>query len=149
MPLPARTPDVVKRNAELMQKLDGRMPYMANLGFRLLETDFGHARFRLPCGGASAGDDGGLAAGALLSAVDHAGSLAAWLTMEFGNPEWFGSTVNTKLMIYEPAIAEDVIVDAVAEGANGSLIHSRVAITTEAGIPVASGNTIYRIIRRG
>lgn len=149
MPLPPRIPEVVKRNAEFMEKLDGRMPYMANLGFRLLETDFGRARFVLPCAGASTGDDGGLSAGALLSAVDHAGSLAAWLTMEFGNPAWFGSTVNTKVQIYEPAIAEDVIVDAVAEGAHGTLFHSKVAIATKAGAPVASGSTIYRIVRRG
>lgn len=149
MSLPAANPEVVRRNDELMRALDGRMPYMANLGFRLLETGHGHARFLLPCTDASTGDDGGLAGGALLSAVDHAGSLAAWLTMEFGNPAWFGSTVNTKLQIFEPGITRDVIVDARAEGAHGSLIHSRVqVVTAESGVPVATGTTIYRIVRR-
>ena len=69
MPLPPADPEVVRRNGELMRALDGRMPYMANLGFRLLETGHGHARFLLPYGDAAAGDDGGLAGGALLSAV--------------------------------------------------------------------------------
>ncbi len=149
MPLPPADPEVVRRNGELMRALDGRMPYMANLGFRLLETGHGHARFLLPYGDAAAGDDGGLAGGALLSAVDHAGSLAAWLTMEFGNPAWFGSTVNTKLQIFQARITCDLIVDARAEGADGSLIHSRVQfVTAEGGLPVATGTTIYRIVRR-
>ena len=148
MPLAPMDPEIVTRNAERMKKLDGRMPYMANLGFRLLETSYGHARFLLPCGGASAGADGGLSGGALISAVDHGGSLAAWLTMEFGAPGWFGSTVNTKLQVYEPNITEDVIVDALAVGGSGTLIHSRVEIATQADSPVASGSTIYRIVQR-
>lgn len=148
MPLAPANPDVVRRNDERMRALDGRMPYVANLGLRLLETGHGHARFRLSFGDAPRGDDGGLAGGALLSAVDHAGSLAAWLTLEFGDPAWFGSTVNTKLQVFEPAIVGDVVIDARAVGADGPLIHSRIEVTGSGGAPVAAGSTIYRIVRR-
>lgn len=146
--LPRQPRDIVDRNTERISSLDGRMPYMANLGFRLVEADYGRCVFRMPCAGAARGEDGGLAGGALLSAVDHAGSLAAWLTMPFGDRELFGSTVNTKVQIFSPRIDGDVLVDARAEGGCGPVFHSVVEIATCAGESVAQGSTIYRIVER-
>jgi len=146
--LPRQPSEVVDRNIAMMSKLDGRMPYMANLGFRFVEADYGRCLFRMPCEEAARGEDGGLAGGALLSAVDHSGSIAAWLTMPFGSPKYFGSTVNTKVQIFSPRIDGDVLIDARASGGCGAVFHSVVDITTSQGEPVAQGSTIYRIIER-
>lgn len=146
--LPPQPRDVVDGVVKMLGKLDGRMPYMENLGFRFVEADYGRCVFRMPCVGAARGEDGGLAGGALLSAVDHAGSLAAWLTMPFGRPELFGSTVNTKVQIFSPRIDREVRIDARAKGGCGSIFHSVVDVTTQSGEPVAQGSTIYRIVER-
>ena len=79
MPLPPADPEVVRRNGELMRALDGRMPYMANLGFRLLETGHGHARFLLPYGDAAARDrraavTTGSSSGSIAGAASSSGS---------------------------------------------------------------------------
>ena len=89
-----------------------------------------------------------LAGGALLSAVDHAGSLAAWMTSKLGDRTLFGSTVNTKLQTFAPVVDRDVRVKARAAGGDGTLINSIVDIVTEGGESVASGSTVYRIVRR-
>ncbi|MCZ6659098.1 MAG: hotdog fold thioesterase [Gammaproteobacteria bacterium] len=138
----------VLKNLELLNNLDGRMPYMAQLGWEFCGGAFGLAEFVLPCKGHAIGDDGGIAGGALLTAVDHAGSLAAWMTSELGNRGLFGSTVNTKLHTFAPAIARDVIVKARAVGGSGTLINAEVNIQTRNGEPVAAGSTVYRIVKR-
>jgi len=146
--LPLQPSEVVDRNIAMMSKMDGRMPYMNNLGFQFVEADYGHCVFRMPCQDAARGEDGGLAGGALLSAVDHSGSIAAWLTMPFGSPKHFGSTVNTKVQIFSPRIDEDVLIDARATGGCGTIFNSAVQIATLRGEPVAQGSTIYRIVQR-
>lgn len=146
--LPPRNDAVVARNVDLLRKLDGRMPYMARLGWTLESADYGFAAFRLPCRGAAVGDDGGLSSGALISAVDHAGSLAAWMTVAFGTPELFGSTVNSKVHIFAPRLGRDAIVEARAVGGYGDLFHSEVDVVSEDGQRMAQGSTIYRIVER-
>lgn len=146
--LPTLQPDVVVANVRMLEKMDGRMPYMAQLGWRFVRGEFGFAEFLLPARGAALGEDGGLAGGALLSAVDHAGSLAAWMTTRLGTRSLFGSTVNTKLQTFATHIDQDVKVQARAFGGEGSLLGSIVSIVTDAGEAVASGSTIYRIIER-
>ncbi len=145
---PSPNAEFIKANIAMLQKMDGHMPYMAQIGWSFKRGDFGFAEFTLPAKGTSLGEDGGLAGGALLSAVDHAGSLAAWMTTELGNRSLFGSTVNTKLQTFTPRVCRDVIVQAKAAGGHGNLINSVVNILTEYGEPVASGSTIYRIIKR-
>ena len=146
--LPVADGEKVAKNLELLNKMDGRMPYMAQLGWEFRGGDFGLAEFVLPCQGHAIGDDGGIAGGALLSGVDHAGSLAAWMTSELGNRGLFGSTVNTKLHTFAPVIARDVVVRARAAGGSGTLINSEVSIHTLCGEPVAAGSTVYRIVER-
>ena len=146
--LPAQQPDIVAANLRMLEKMDGRMPYMAQLGWRFIRGDFGFAEFVLPARDAALGEDGGLAGGALLSGVDHAGSLAAWMTTRLGDRTLFGSTVNTKLQTFATQIDRDVKVQARAFGGEGSLLGSIVSIVTDAGEAVASGSTIYRIIER-
>ncbi len=146
--LPERDPAVTARNVELLRKMDGRMPYMANLGWTLLEAEYGFLRFRLPCSEASTGADGSISSGALLSAVDHAGSVAAWMTRELGSPRLFGSTVNSKLAVLRPCPGRALLVEARAVGSEGELVHSRVDILSEDGELVAQGSTIYRIVER-
>ncbi len=138
----------VEANIAMLKKMDGRMPYMAQIGWRFERGDFGFAEFTLPANEASLGEHTGIAGGALLSAVDHAGSLAAWMTTQLGNRSLFGSTVNTKLESFTPFVDRDVIVQAKAIGGHGNLINSVVNIQTTHGEPVASGSTIYRIIKR-
>lgn len=146
--LPPSQPGVVASNTQMLEKMDGRMPYMAQLGWRFTRGDFGFAEFQLPARGAALGGDGGLAGGALLSGVDHAGSLAAWMTTRLGDRTLFGSTVNTKLQTFATRIDRDVTVQAQAFGGEGNLIGSVVSIVTDAGEAIASGSTIYRIIER-
>jgi len=141
--------DIVQKNLSILSKMDGRMPYMSQINWKFNSGGYGFAEFLLPWKDSSIGEDGGLAGGALLSAVDHSGSLAAWMTTELGRRDLFGSTVNTKIKIFAPAIKRDVIVRARATGGSGSIIHSDVDIFSSAGEPVASGSTIYRIIHRG
>ncbi len=105
--LPPRDDAVVARNVETLRRLDGRMPYMARLGWAFESADYGYARFRLPCRGAAVGDDGGLSSGALISAVDHAGSLAA--------PGLFGSTVSSKLHVLAPRLAQGSTIYRIVE----------------------------------
>lgn len=146
--LAAADSEITARNVAMLSKMDGRMPYMAQLGWAFQGGDFGSVEFLLPCEGHALGDDGGIAGGALLTAVDHSGSVAAWMTSELGSRELFGSTVNTKLHTFAPAIARDVIVRARAAGGSGTLINSEVSIQTLSGEPVAAGSTIYRIVER-
>jgi uncharacterized protein (TIGR00369 family) len=146
--LPAADDSVVARNVAMLEKMDGRMPYMAQLGWKFRTAAFGYIEYDLPWLNHTIGDDGGIAGGALLSAVDHAGSLAAWMTTELGNRGLFGSTINTKLQTFAPAIRRDCVVRARAVGGSGALVNSEVNIQTRAGEPVASGGTVYRIVRR-
>lgn len=146
--LPAADSATVERNIALLAKMDGRMPYMAQLGWTFTRGGFGYAQYELPCRGHALGEGGGLAGGVLLSAVDHAGSLAAWMTTELGNRALFGSTVNTKLQTFAPLIPRDCQVSARAAGGHGDLVNSEVSIVTRDGEPVASGSTVYRIVRR-
>jgi acyl-coenzyme A thioesterase PaaI-like protein len=89
-----------------------------------------------------------LAGGALLSAVDHAGSLAAWMTNTLGDRTLFGSTINTKLQTFAPVVNRDVIVKARAVGGDRTLVNAVVDIVTEQGEYIASGSTVYRIVKR-
>ena len=146
--LPSRQPDHVAANLRTLDQMDGRMPYMAQLGWRFIRGDFGFAEFLLPAKDTALGEDGGLAGGALLSGVDHAGSLAAWMTTRLGDRSLFGSTVNTKMQTFATQIDRDVKVQARAFGGEGSLLGSVVSIVTDAGEAVASGSTIYRIVER-
>jgi len=139
---------LVATNLRRAKKGDGFIPYMNQLNWKFINGGYGYAEYLLPYQDNSVGDYGGLASGALLSAVDHAGSLAAWMTSELGGRNLFGSTVNTKLQIFAPAINSDVIVKAKAVGGSGTLINSEVCIETTAGEPVAGGSTIYRIIEK-
>ncbi|PCI51363.1 MAG: hypothetical protein COB51_01985 [Moraxellaceae bacterium] len=139
---------IVATNIKRAAKGDGFIPYMNQINWKFLNAGYGYAEYLLPYKENSVGDYGGLASGALLSAVDHAGSLAAWMTHELGSRELFGSTVNTKLQIFAPAINRDVIVKAKAAGGSGSLINSEVVIETTDGEAVAGGSTIYRIITK-
>ncbi|HDY81657.1 MAG TPA: PaaI family thioesterase [Halieaceae bacterium] len=141
--------DIVQKNISTVLKMDGLIPYMSQLSWKFSQGGYGCVEFLLSCEDHSVGDDGGLASGALLSAVDHAGSVAAWMTSELGKPGLFGSTVNTKLKVFAPAIKRDVIVKARAVGGSGTIIHSNVDILSLAGEPVASGSTVYRIVNRG
>lgn len=147
--LPAAEEAIVNKNIAVLGKMDGRMPYMSQLNWQFKTGAYGYAEFLLPWKDHSLGDDGGLASGALLSGIDHSGSLAAWMTTELGRRDLFGSTVNTKVHTYAPAIKRDVIVKARAVGGSGTLINSDVQIVTLEGEPVASGSTIYRIVHRG
>lgn len=146
--LPQPDTACVERNVEILREMDGRMPYMAQLGWRLRSGSFGEVQFDLPCASHARDEADGIAGGALLSAVDHAGSLAAWMTSELGNRELFGSTVNTKLQTLAPLICRDCTVRARAAGGTGNLIHSEVSVVTTAGEPVAGGSTVYRIVER-
>lgn len=146
--LPVRDAAIVARNVSFMTKMDGRMPYMARLGWAIEEADFGFASYRLPCRGAAVGADGGLSSGALISAVDHAGSLAAWMTVEFGTPALFGSTVSSRLQIFTPQLDRDARVHARCVGGHGDLFHSEVDIVALDGEHIGQGSTIYRIIER-
>ncbi|MBV1878432.1 MAG: PaaI family thioesterase [Pseudomonadales bacterium] len=146
--LPIADAAIVAKNIGMLGKMDGRMPYMSQINWQFKAGDYGYAEFLLPWKEHSIGDDGGLASGALLSAIDHSGSLAAWMTTELGRRDLFGSTVNTKIQTFAPAIKRDVIVKARAAGGSGTLINSDVDIITLAGEPVASGSTIYRIVKR-
>ncbi|XOV85356.1 MAG: hotdog domain-containing protein [bacterium] len=146
--LPSRQPDIVAANLRMLERMDGRMPYMDQLCWRFMRGDFGFAEHLLPARGIALGEDRGIAGGALLSAVDHAGSLAAWMTTRLGDRKLFGSTVNTKLQTIATPIDRDVRVQARALGGTGDLIGSVVSIITEAGEAVASGSTMYRIIER-
>ena len=146
--LPASANEIVQKNLSMLSKMDGRMPYMSQINWSFKRGGYGFAEFLLPWKDHSIGDDGGLASGALISAIDHSGSLAAWMTTELGKRDVFGSTVNTKVKVFAPTIERDVIVRARAEGGSGSIIHSNVDILSVAGEPVASGSTIYRIVNR-
>lgn len=146
--LPPANAALVQRNVEMLRKMDGRMPYMAQLGWTFRAGAFGYAEFDLPRGGAALGEDGGIAGGALLSAVDHAGSLAAWMTTELGSRALFGSTVNTKLHTFAPVIPRNCVVRARAAGGCGGLVHSEVSIASHEGETVAGGSTVYRIVER-
>ena len=140
--------DLAERSAVRVAKSDGFIPYMNHINWKFVKAEFGYAEFLLPYKDHSVGDDGGLASGALLSGVDHAGSLAAWMTSELGRRDLFGSTVNTKLQTFASNINRDVIVRARAAGGSGPLVNSEVSIETVEGELVAGGSTIYRIIKR-
>lgn len=146
--LPPVDPGTVDQNIALLEKMEDRMPYMAQLGWKFVRGGYGWAEFLLPSTGSALGGDSGLAGGALLSAVDHAGSLAAWMTSTLGDRTLFGSTVNTKLQTFAPTLDRAVFVRARAGGGSGTLINSLVDIVTDRGEAVASGSTVYRIIRR-
>ena len=146
--IPHLAQDTVDQNVSLLEKMDGRMPYMAQLGWTFISGGDGFAEFLLSGSGQARGEEGMLAGGALLSAVDHAGSLAAWMTSKLGDRTLFGSTVNTKLQTFAPVVDRDVRVKARAAGGDGTLINSIVDIVTEGGESVASGSTVYRIVRR-
>ncbi|MGE0623359.1 MAG: PaaI family thioesterase [Pseudomonadales bacterium] len=146
--IPLLAKDTVDRNITLLEQMDGRMPYMAQLGWTFIRGADGYAEFRLPGSGRACGEDGMLAGGALLSAVDHAGSLAAWMTNTLGDRTLFGSTINTKLQTFAPVVNRDVIVKARAVGGDRTLVNAVVDIVTEQGEYIASGSTVYRIVKR-
>ena len=107
--LEKRYRSLVKDGQEQLEKMEDRMPYMAQLGWKFVRGGYGWAEFLLPSTGSALGGDSGLAGGALLSAVDHAGSLAAWMTSTLGDRTLFGSTVNTKLQTFPGNIVADMI----------------------------------------
>ena len=105
---PASDQETVTANVALLRKMDKTMPYMAQLGWQFIDGAFGQVEFFLPADRNSLGAGNGLAGGALLSAVDHAGSLAAWMTRRLGDRSLFGSTVNTKLQTFKGNIDRNV-----------------------------------------
>ena len=149
MTLPPPDASSLKHNRAMFDRSGGGTRYTDNFGLELLEWEYGYVKFRLPSSGSALDGEGGIASGALLSAVDHVGALAAWTIRELGNPRYFGSTVKTQLEFFTERVAEDVYVEGRALAADRELINAEVSITTEGGQLVARGTTIYRIIDRG
>jgi len=125
------------------------LPYTRALGLEFLEADDGYIKYRLPLNEKTIGPDGVMASGALLTVVDHAGSLAAWMTADFGNPRYFGSTVKTQMDRFVHDVGAEVTAEGRALSVQGELINSEVKIFAQDGRIVAQGSTIYRIIDRG
>ncbi len=149
MALPPPDAGSLERTRAVLDRSGGGTGYTSQFGLELLEWEYGYMKFRLPSSGPALDEEGGIASGALLSAVDHVGALAAWTIRELGNPRYFGSTVKTQLEFFTERVTEDVYVEGRALAAARELINAEVSITTEGGELVARGTTIYRIIDRG
>lgn len=139
----------VQRAMERAQRSGGGLPYTRALGLEFLDAGHGYVKYKLPLNQNTRGPDGVMASGALLTVVDHAGSLAAWMTADFGNPRYFGSTVKTQIDRFVHDVGNEVIAEGRALAIQGELINSQVKIFAGDGRIVAQGSTIYRIIDRG
>jgi uncharacterized protein (TIGR00369 family) len=139
----------VARATKRAEGSGGGLAYTRALGLEFIEAGDGYIKYRLPLQETNLAPDGTMSSGALLTLVDHTGSLAAWMTADFGNPRYFGSTVKTQMDRFIHAIAEDVIAEGRALRVEGELISSEVKIFGGHGQIVAQGSTIYRIIDRG
>lgn len=139
----------VARAREMAQRSGGGLPYTRALGLEFLEASDGYIKYRLPLNEHTTGPDGVMASGALLTVVDHTGSLAAWMTADFGNPRYFGSTVKTQMDRFVHDVGDEVTAEGRALSVQGELINSEVKIFAQDGRIVAQGSTIYRIIDRG
>ena len=142
-------PEILARTLARVRRGGSALPYTLGLGFEWVEADFGRIVYRAPYREANTGLDGAMATGVLLSLVDQAGSMAAWMTGDFGNPRYFGSTVKTQLDRFEPAVREDVLGEGQVLSIQGELVHSVVRLTTANGRVLGHGSTIYRIADRG
>lgn len=139
----------VIRARERAQRSGGGLPYTRALGLEFVEAGDGYIKYRLPLSEVTSGPDGTFASGALLTVVDHSGSLAAWMTADFGNPRYFGSTVKTQMDRFVHDAGDEVTAEGRALSIQGELISSEVKILARDGQIVAQGSTIYRIIDRG
>lgn len=148
MTIPPPNPASLEHNARMLARSGGRTPFLARIGLELLEHGHAYARFRLLGQDATRDDEGRIASGVLLAAVDHVGAIAAWMTSELGNRRYFGSTVKTQITLMAD-VRQPVIVEGRVAASEGELIFADVLITTDAGELVAKGATIYRIIDRG
>jgi acyl-coenzyme A thioesterase PaaI-like protein len=138
----------VARARQRAQGSGGGLPYTRALGLEFIEAADGFIKYRLPLQETNLAPDGAMSSGALLTLVDHTGSLAAWMTADFGNPSFFGSTVKTQMDRFVHDIREDVFAEGRALSVQGELINSEVKIFKASGEIVAQGSTIYRIIER-
>lgn len=125
------------------------MPYTKALGLVFVEAADGYIKYRLPLGTATSAPDSTFASGALLTVVDHTGSLAAWMTADFGNPRFFGSTVKTQMDRFMLDAGDEVTAEGRALSVQGEIINSEVKVFAKDGRLVAQGSTIYRIVDRG
>lgn len=139
----------IARAMERARGSGGGLPYTRALGLEFLDAGDGYVKYRLPLNKNTAGPDGTFASGALLTVVDHTGSLAAWMTTDFGNSRYFGSTVKTQMDRFVHDAGEEVFAEGRALSVQGELINSEVKIVARDGRIVAQGSTIYRIIDRG
>lgn len=139
----------VGRARKRAQASGGGLPYTRALGVEFVEADDGYIKYRLPIQEANLAPDGTMSSGALLTLVDHAGSLAAWMTADFGNPRFFGSTIKTQMDRFVYEIFDEVVAEGRALAVHDELINSEVKIFNSQGKMVAQGTTIYRIIDRG
>lgn len=118
------------------------------MALELQDFDHAYVTYRLPCAPPNLDHQGGVAGGALYTAVDHAGAIATWMTSEYHNPRYFGSTLKTQVEIFAPNIRDDLAVAARALAIDGELHYGEVTLSTAAGAPVARGTTVYRIVDR-
>lgn len=139
----------VIRARDRAQRSGGGLPYTRALGLEFIEAGDGYIKYRLPLSEVTSGPDATFASGALLTVVDHTGSLAAWMTADFGNSRYFGSTVKTQMDRFVHDAGDEVIAEGRALSVQGELINSEVNIFARDGRIVARGSTIYRIIDRG
>lgn len=139
----------VERAMKRAESSGGGLPFTRALGLEFLEAGDGYIKYRLPLQETNLDPDGAMSSGALLALVDHTGSLAAWMTADFGNPAFFGSTVKTQMDRFVHDIRDDVLAEGRALSVQGELINSEVKIFTPDREIVAQGSTIYRIVERG
>jgi uncharacterized protein (TIGR00369 family) len=137
------------RGIERIARVLGLMPFAAHLGIQFVDAGEGWIKLGLPFKRENTTTQDALHGGAIASLIDTTGSLAAWTTVEFGDPRYFGSTVAITVNYLSGVIAQDCVAEGRVLKRGKEIIYSEVRVTNAEGKLCAQGNVIYRIIDRG
>ena len=139
---------VAEKSYARMAKGISLSPFMKHLGMEFVEAEEGYAKLRLRFQKENTTFGDALHGGAIASLLDTTGAMAAWTTVEFGNPRYFGSTVGVNVNYLSGAIGEDIFAEGRVLKRGKEIIYCDVRVANEAGKMLAQGSVVYRIIDR-
>ncbi len=132
---------------DILAERFARLPYAATVGMRVESIDLDRVRVRVPFRDENANPGGALHGGVAASAIEAAGSLAAWTGLE-ARPDLETGTVDLSVNYLAAAIGEDIIASAEVLRRGKEIVYADVDVHSDAGKRVAKGLVTYRALDR-
>jgi len=120
------------------------VPYNRRLGVRVEAGSRDAVRVRVPYKDENSNPGRALHGGVAASAIDVAGTLAAWAGLDDG-PGLQGSTLDLSVDYLAAAIGEDIVADARVLRRGKEIVYVEVDVTNDAGKRIAKGLVTYRV----